>query len=249
MLVMASLLQPWGAFAERATGTALLRQITGVVYIQRADAYRPATAGTVVQPGQRILVPSGSSAVLVMQDDCAFRLLENSLIGVLDGAMCKDGLVAMSGLFLTQAIGLDDSSTASDIVRGEMGAIGSDTLKPELEPETDLPTRGARGDALPSSILDAPASAIGADTPNIGPEIATDVETPEPAGRVARVEELDPVFAPLEEPPQSGLLAGAGMTLSAIAGGVALTALAAGGSDTANRGSAPGAPFSNLSPE
>lgn len=250
ILAVALLLQPWIASAERVAGTALLRQITGVVYVQRADAFRPAGAGTTVYPGQRILVPSGSSAVLIMHDDCAFRLLENSLIGLLDGENCKDGIAAMSGLFLTQAIGLDDSNTASDIVRGEMGAIGSDSLKPELEPESVLPRRGARADPLPNSILDATTSAIGDDAPSTRPAVASDTETTEPAGQTARVEDLDPVFAPPDDaPPESGILAGAGMTLSAIAGGVALTALAAGGSDTANRGPAPGAPFSNLSPE
>lgn len=231
-----------------AIGTAELRQIVGTVYVERADGYRPASAGVLVYPGQRVLVPNGASAVLVLRADCAFRLLQNSMIRLSAAAACKDSVITLAGVFLVQAIGLDDADTVNDSAQSGLGAIGSESLESgsaeEFEAEVE-PLPRSRAMPLPDAI-DPGISAIGGSET---PATATAAEKVEVPARIARVEDTDTVFDTLgTASPETGLFSGSGLTLTAVAGGLALAALAASGGGTTPT-TAPSPPFSNLSPE
>lgn len=231
-----------------ATGAAELRQIAGTVYIERADGYRLASAGMPVYLGQRILIPNGASAVLVLRPGCAFRLLQNSMIKLSAGATCNDSIVTLAGVFLAQAIGLDDLDTVNDTARSGLGAIGSESLESgseaEFEPEVE-PLSRSRAIPLPDAV-DPSISAIGGSET---PATTTAAEKAEVQARIARVEETATVFDTVDNvSAETGLFSGAGLTLSAVAGGLALAALAASGTSP-TAASAPSPPFSNLSPE
>lgn len=248
LMSLSQVVSPWHINVAQAAASAELRQLTGTVYVERADGYRLATAGIPVRPGQRVLVPNGASAVLMIGPGCAFRLLPNSMVRLSEGETCRESVVTLAGLFLAQAIGLDDAETISDTARSGLGAIGSESLESdaevEFEPEAE-PLSRSREMPMPDAV-DPSLSAIGGSET---PATATAAEKAAVQARVARVEETATVFDTLgSATAEAGLFSGAGLTLSAVAGGVALAALAANGTGTTST-SVPGPPFSNLSPE
>ncbi len=119
------------AAAEPPATNAVLTDMKGPASINQGEEFVPATEGMRLKPGDRLMVPEDSEAVITYDDECRQEVDESTIVTVQEKSSCAGGALVEQGLnpaggrvIGSAAPGVGPGNVAGGLIVAGWAAIG-----------------------------------------------------------------------------------------------------------------------------